>query len=278
MVVDFNDNRRHGATNKGKPHSIADERRFVSALNTAIRNDELRLHYQPRYNALTGTATMVEALVRWKRPDVGLLYPEVFLNLAEDHGLIFNLDLWVFEQCCKDLLWLRENIDGQIKIAVNISVRECESMYHAQKLIALCEKYGVSFSDFELEITESHHTRDFRKVKAFCDTLANMGAMFSLDDFGTGQSPLSNLCQLPINLIKIDRSFVRNLDQNGREQILIKNLINTAHDMQIETVAEGVELEYQRDMLVNMGCDQLQGYYLCKPMERDALSSKILVI
>ncbi len=221
---------------------------------------------------------MVEALVRWQRPDVGLLYPEVFLPLAEEHGLIFNLDLWVFEQCCKDLLWLRENIDGQIKIAVNISVRECESMHYAHKLISLCEKYGVSFSDFELEITESHHSRDFRKVKAFCDTLANLGAMFSLDDFGTGQSPLSNLCQLPVNLIKIDRSFVRNLDQNGREQILIKNLINIAHDMQIEAVAEGVELEYQRDMLVNMGCDQLQGYFLCKPVDRNELNRNMLVL
>lgn len=252
------------------------DRRFLTALNKAIQDGELRLHYQPRFSSKSRSTTMLEALVRWQRPQVGLLYPEVFLPVAEQHGLIFSLDLWVFEQCCQDLLWLRKHVNSSLKIAVNISVLECESVYHAQKLIAICDKYGLSLSDFELEITESTHIHDFRKVKSFCETLESLGATFCLDDFGTGQSPLSNLCLLPVNMIKINRSFIKDLDKIRREQILVKNLINLAHDMEIEIAAEGVEHQYQYDILVDMGCDQLQGHLLSKPVNRDELNPDLL--
>ena len=261
----------------GKEHDYTiRDGQFLTALNQAIQNGELRLHYQPRFSSETRATTMLEALVRWQRPEVGLLFPEVFLPPAEQHGLIFSLDLWVFEQCCIDLLWLRKHINSSLKIAINVSVLECESVYHAQKLIGICDKYGLSLSDFELEITERTHIRDFRKVKSFCETLYNLGASFSLDDFGTGQSPLSNLCLLPIDIIKIDRSFIKDLGENKREQILVRNLINMAHDMEIEIVAEGVEFEHQRDMLTDMGCDQLQGYLLSKPVARDELNPDLL--
>lgn len=241
------------------------EERFISKLNRAIQEDQLLLHYQPRFSCASGEALIAEALVRWKHPTSGLFYPEVFLSHAEQHGLIFNIDLWVFEQCCKDLKWLRRHVDECIRISVNISVVVCESIYFAHKLISLCEKHGLSFSDFEFEITESTHNRDFRKLKAFCETLSGLGATFSLDDFGIGQSALMNMCTLPVDLIKIDKSFIHNLEHDSRVRIMVEHLILMAHKMQLKVVAEGIENEYQCDVMSELGSDQLQGFYLCRP-------------
>jgi predicted signal transduction protein with EAL and GGDEF domain len=123
-----------------------EQQRFLKNLSNAISQNELCLHYQPRYKCLTGQATVLEALVRWQRPDVGLLYPETFIAAAETHGLIYSLDIWVFEQCCKDLVWFHEHLDSSIKLAVNISVLSSESVYFSQKLIELCKQYQLSLS------------------------------------------------------------------------------------------------------------------------------------
>jgi len=121
-------------TKAGKEHDYTiRDGRFLTALNQAIQNGELRLHYQPRFSSETRATTMLEALVRWQRPQVGLLFPEVFLPPAEEHGLIFSLDLWVFEQCCIDLLWLRKHINGSLKIAVNVSVLESGMQDHRSR-------------------------------------------------------------------------------------------------------------------------------------------------
>ena len=241
------------------------EQRFNSRLNRAIQEDHLVLHYQPRFNSATREADIVEAFVRWQHPTSGLFYPDVFLAAAEKHGLIYNLDLWVFEQCCKDLIWLREHVDHKPRIAVNISVIVCESMYFAQKLISICDKYGLSFSDFEFEITESTHNRDIRKVRAFCETLGQHGATFCLDDFGIGQSSLLNLCMLPVNLIKIDKSFVQMYEHDDRVQVMVQQLVKMAHGMGLQVIAEGIENDTQCRAMIEIGCDQLQGFHLYRP-------------
>lgn len=240
---------------------------FLRELHHAIENDELSLEYQPRYDASTGQANIFEALVRWHRNDVGTVYPGEFIDKAIKYGLIFSLDLWVFKRCCSDLLRLRENIDKNIKIAVNISPLECESLHHTQKLLSICESYGLKMSDFEFEITESTPINDARKVKIFCSTMIERGATISLNDLGVCFSPLYNLGETPINYIKIDRSFTNKIGYGGRSDILIKHLIKLAHEMGIKAVAEGIEHAYQRDRLINMGCDQLQGFYMCKPLD-----------
>jgi diguanylate cyclase len=253
--------------NQGLQHheSPDSEQRFISNLNRAIQNDQLLLHYQPRFSCSSRNAQIVEALVRWQHPTSGLFYPELFLSQAEKHGLIFNIDTWVFEQCCVDLKWLRAHVDPGIRIALNISVIVCESMYFSHKLIAICEKHGLSLSDFEFEITESTHPRDDRKIRAFCETLSQLGATFTLDDFGIGQSSLLDLCRLPISVIKIDRKFVGSFAHDLRTRIIVEHMISMAHKLNIKVVAEGVEDEFQGDAMADIGCDQMQGFYLCRP-------------
>ena len=247
---------------------------FLRALHHAIQNDELNLEYQPRYDASTGLITIFEALVRWNRKDVGTVQPTEFIDKAIKHGLIFDLDLWVFKRCCSDLLQLRADIDKNIKIAVNISPLECESLHHTQKLLSICGSYDLKMSDFEFEITASTAINDARKVKIFCKTVIERGSSVSLNDLGVCFSPLYNLGETPINYIKIDRGFTNKIGYNGRTDVLIDHLIKLAHELGIKVVAEGIEHAYQRDQLIKMGCDQLQGFYMCKPLNLESLKSK----
>lgn len=248
---------------------------FLSNLARAVNNQELCLHYQPRYDIATGQAITLEALTRWQRPSIGLLYPETFISEAEEHGLIFQIDLWAFEQCCKDLQWLHRHIDDKLTIAVNISVLSCESVYFSQKLIELCDRHGVSMSHFLIDITVTTHCHDIRKVKAFCDTLGNYGARFCLDDFGTGQSPMSNLYHLPIDYLIIDRVFIEGIGHSERGETLIEHQIKLAHALNIKAIAEGVEHLYQCKFLVDQHCDMLQGKLMNKPVEKEKLCAEL---
>lgn len=249
---------------------------FTASLRNALRNDELRVYYQPRHDIKEGNAAILEALVRWEKPGAGLLYPGFFIEAAIENGLIFALDLQVFEQCCRDLLWLREHHRANVRISVNITALECESLFHTQKLIAICESCGLALSDFEFEITESTYARDERKLKAFCDTFAGLGAGLSLDDFGTGQSPLTNLCRLPVDTIKIDRSMTQKACCPGRHEILVRHLVELAHEIGMRVVGEGIENERQFEHLKRLGCDQLQGYYISRPLPLQQLAPGLL--
>ncbi|MBL4712771.1 MAG: EAL domain-containing protein [Gammaproteobacteria bacterium] len=247
---------------------------FILALRNAIKKNLLSVQYQPRYDVLDGCSYTLEALVRWPNNASSTLQPESFLNVAIKHGLIYTLDQSVFKKCCSDLIWFHKNIDKNIKIAVNISPMECESMHHIRKLINICESSGLSMNNFEFEITEHTHINDYRKIKAFCNIMIERGATISLDDFGTSFSPLSNLCELPISYIKIDKSFTDKIGYGGRSAILIKHLIKLAHEMDIKVVSEGIEHAYQRDYMIKIGCDQLQGYYMCKPLDPYSISTR----
>jgi len=203
----------------------------------AIHNQQLTLQYQPRYDSQTGQFIMLEALVRWQHPELGLLPPDKFVSLAEEHKLICALGLWVFEQSCKDLIRLRKQLNHKVKIAVNVSLLQCEDSLHAQKLYELCQRYNLDLSDFEFELTEIKNLKNSSVVLRFCETLIALGAQISLDDFGTGHSPLNNLCDLPVHTIKIDRCFTKKIGCGGRSEILIRHLIKLAHEMNIKVVA-----------------------------------------
>jgi len=240
----------------------------------AVHNQQLKLQYQPRYDSQSGQFIMLEALVRWQHPELGLLPPDKFVSLAEEHELICDLGLWVFEQSCKDLIRLRKQLNHKVKIAVNVSLLQCEDGLHAQKLYDICQRYNLDLSDFEFELTESTNLKNSSKVLRFCETLITLGAEISLDDFGTGQSPLNNLCDLPVHTIKIDQCFTKKIGCGGRSEILIHHLIKLAHDMNIKVVAEGIEHAYQRDHLIKIGCDQLQGFFMCEPLDPENLTAK----
>jgi EAL domain-containing protein (putative c-di-GMP-specific phosphodiesterase class I) len=251
---------------------------FLKALHHAIENDELCIDYQPRYDISTGKADTFEAFVRWNRKGVGKVYPATFIDSAIEHGLIFPLALWVFKKCCADLICLREDVDDDIRIAVNISPMECESLHHTQKLIEICNSYGLLLSDFEFEITEGSYIKDVRKVKAFCDTVIERGATISLGNFGTCFSPLEHLCELPISYIKIGHQFTNKIGYGGRSDVLVSHLIKLAHDMEIKVVAEGVEHACQRDHLASLGCDQIQGYHMCRPLDLSNINADHLTM
>ena len=264
------------AASQKKRNSEDQHNTFISNLRHAIDNDELSLHYQPRFDAITGKADTLEALVRWHRPGVGRYYPGVFIQDAEENGLIFSLDLWVFERCCKDLKHMQTTINPHTKIAINLSVLTCESIYYAQKIIEISKKYGVLLSDFEFEITENTHVRDIRKVVSFCETLKSYGAEFSLDDFGTGQSPLVNLNLLPANIVKIDHCFIHGIGNSKRCEIIIRSLVNMVKELNMQVVAEGIETNEQFWFMRDSGCDQLQGFLLCRPLALDRIASSML--
>ena len=256
--------------------SVEQHDKFVSNLRSAICNDELRLHYQPRYDVVSGRANVLESLVRWRRPGIGLFYPEVFISSAEEHGLIFSLDLWVFERSCIDLKKLQSTVNPNLKIAVNVSVLSCESIYYTQKVIELSEKHGVLLSDFEFEITETTYMRDIRKVLVFCETLKNYGVEFSMDNVGSGQSPLTGLSVLPISTVTIDQSFVHGIGNSKRCEIIICSLINMVKDLGMQAIAKGVEKSEQYWFMREAGCDQQQGFLLGRPVSAEKIKPQLL--
>ena len=259
-----------------KQSSVEQHDKFVSNLRHAICNEELRLHYQPRYDAVSARANVLESLVRWRRPGIGLFYPEVFISSAEDHGLIFSLDLWVFERSCIDLKHMQGAINPNLKIAVNVSALSCESIYYTQKVIEISEKHGVLLSDFEFEITETTHMRDIRKVLVFCETLKNYGVEFSMDNVGSGQSPLTALSMLPISTVTIDQSFVHGIGNSKRCEIIICSLINMVRELGMQAIAKGIENSEQYWFMREAGCNQQQGFLLGRPVSVGKIKPQLL--
>ena len=171
---------------------------------------------------------------------------------------------------------MQETYNRNLKIAVNLSVLSCESLYFAQKIIEISKQYDMPLSNFEFEITENTHIHDIRKVIAFCETLQGYGAEFSLDDFGTGQSPLVNLHLLPASTVKIDRCFIQGIGTSKACEIIIRSLVNMARELGMQTVAEGIETDEQYWFMLETDCDQLQGYLLCRPVDLRKLTSPML--
>jgi len=250
---------------------------YIGELNRAINNQELCLHYQPRYSS-AGKLVSLEALVRWQHPQHGLLYPDTFIPLAEEVGLIHPLGLWVFEQCCNDLFWLRNHLDADIKITTNLSASQLEDTEFAQKILDICQRYYLPLSSFEFEITGCSGIQSKTRILEFCNMLAAFGAEFSLEDFGTALTPLEYMCLLPVSLIKLETDFINKIGMCSRSEILLKKLIELAHEMELKIVAEGVEHAYQRDLLIEMDCDQLQGFMMHKPVELEKLTSDALLM
>lgn len=250
---------------------------YIGELNRAINDQELCLHYQPRYSC-AGKLVSLEALVRWQHPQQGLLYPDTFIPLADEVGLIHPLGLWVFEQCCNDLFWLRNHLDDGIKITINFSASQFEDTQFAQQILDISQRYYLSLSSFEFEITGCSRIHNKTRILEFCNMLAAVGAEFSLEDFGTALTPLEYLCLLPVSLIKLECDLINKIGFCTRSEIMLRKLIELAHEMELKIVAEGVEHVYQRDLLIEMGCDQLQGFLMHKPVELDKLTSDALLM
>ncbi|WP_230153704.1 putative bifunctional diguanylate cyclase/phosphodiesterase [Pseudomonas brassicacearum] len=243
--------------------SLAD---LESELRRALRRDELELHYQPRLNLDDGHIVGLEALVRWRHGERGLLPPSEFVPLAEQSGLIVPLGYWVISRALRDMQALRERGLAPLHMAVNLSFRQFQDSQLLPTLSRLIAERGVEAQWLEFELTETAVMRRSELVKQTMDALGRLGVRFSLDDFGTGFSSFVHLNSLPIALLKIDKSFVGGMEQREENRKLVHAMINLAHNLNLEVVAEGVETQEQLDLLRGFGCDQVQGFLISKPL------------
>ncbi|MGP0016718.1 MULTISPECIES: putative bifunctional diguanylate cyclase/phosphodiesterase [Pseudomonas] len=243
--------------------SLAD---LESELRRALRRDELELHYQPRLDLRSGQIVGLEALVRWRHGERGLLPPSEFVPLAEQSGLIVPLGYWVISRALRDMQALRERGLAPLHMAVNLSFRQFQDSQLLPTLSRLITERGVEAQWLEFELTETAVMRRSDLVKQTMDALRRLGVRFSLDDFGTGFSSFVHLNSLPIALLKVDMSFVGGMEQREENRKLVHAMVNLAHNLHLEVVAEGVETPGQLALLREFGCDQAQGYLISKPL------------
>ncbi len=237
------------------------------ALRRAIERKELLLHYQPRVNLRTGEVDGMEALVRWQHPERGLIFPDRFIPLAEETGLIVPIGEWVLRTACEQGREWRRAGFAPVCISVNLSARQFWGGGLVRLVTDIVSDTGMS-EQLEMELTESMVMHDAENVIATLLGLRGIGVRLSVDDFGTGYSSLSYLKRLPLNALKIDGSFVRDITASGGPDggILAKAIISLGHSLHLKVVGEGVENEAQRDFLKAHDCDEMQGYFFSRPV------------
>jgi diguanylate cyclase (GGDEF)-like protein len=243
---------------------------LLGDLRHALEHDELTLHYQPKALLASGGVSHVEALVRWERPGHGLQPPSEFIPLAERTGLIKQLSVSVLDAALRQVrAWTEEGMD--LTVAVNLSARNLLEADLPQTVAGLLAEHGVAAHRLILEITESAVMSDETHSMEVLVRLSELGVCLSIDDFGTGYSSLSRLRRLPVDEIKIDRSFVAHMDRERGDALIVQSTVELAHNLGLRVVAEGVETETIWNALRQLGCDYAQGYFLCRPMAPDDL-------
>ncbi|WP_024683815.1 putative bifunctional diguanylate cyclase/phosphodiesterase [Pseudomonas syringae] len=248
--------------------SLAD---LEGELRRALRRDELELHYQPRLCLDSGRIVGLEALVRWRHQERGLLPPSEFVPLAEQSGLIVPLGYWVIFRALRDMQALREQGFAPLHMAINLSFRQFQDSQLLPTLNRLIAEHNVDPRWLEFELTETAVMRRSDQVRQTMDALRQLGVRFSLDDFGTGYSSFMHLNSLPIALLKIDMGFVAQMELREENRKLVNAMINLAHNLNLEVVAEGVETAGQLELLRSFGCNQVQGYLISRPLPVEEL-------
>jgi len=240
-------------------------------LRLAIERQQLHLYYQPKIHGASGQVTGVEALIRWDHPVRGLISPEVFIPIAERFGLIGSIGNWVIEEACRQIRqWL--DLGLRMRVAVNLSMHQLRQDDLVPRIRRALEVHRVDPSLLTFEITESVAMEDTQATMRSFGHLARIGASLSIDDFGTGYSSLAYLRKLPARQLKIDRGFVADIEHSSDALAVVDAVIKLAHALGLKVVAEGVETEQQRDILLGLRCDELQGYLFAKPMPAKMLT------
>ena len=252
--------------------NVAVKRRMTleSALRRAVMQKDFVLHYQPQVNLETGAIVALEALVRWRSAD-GIVMPADFIPLAEETGLINELGEWVLREACRQAQAWHSMGLARRRMAVNLSARQFTEPGFLEMVTRVLEQTQLDPTCLELEITESQVMRQTESMMALLKRLSEMGVQLAIDDFGTGYSSLSYLKKLPIQKLKIDQSFVRDLNVDPNDSAIVMAIINIARSLELETIAEGVETEAQLATLREKGCDVGQGYLFSRPHAADAL-------
>ncbi|NVK75667.1 MAG: EAL domain-containing protein [Oceanospirillaceae bacterium] len=247
-----------------------------NALHDALERKEFSLHYQPQISLDTGKVIGAEALIRWHSKELGNISPAEFIPLAEENGQILAIGEWVLREAVKQLKqWLEEGI-SPVRIAINLSYAQFQASDLPTIVAEILNEYAVPAHYLELELTERIATKDPEHTITILESFQKLGIFTSIDDFGTGYSSLSYLQRFPIYKLKIDQSFVRSMTTNTNDQVIVSAIILLAQQLGMTTIAEGVETKDQLDMLKEIGCDDVQGYYISRPIPVDEFKMHFL--
>jgi diguanylate cyclase (GGDEF)-like protein/PAS domain S-box-containing protein len=235
-------------------------------LHEALEAGQFRLVYQPKYDVQSHSMAGIEALLRWDSPDFGAVSPAEFIPVAEDSGLILKIGLWVFDSVCRDVVRWDELGLPPVRVAINLSAKQFQDSSFVASVHEILSAHGLSGHRFEFEITESVLMKHTHQTMERLQALKQIGLTFAIDDFGTGYSSLGYLKRFAIDTLKIDQSFVRDLTSAEDSDEIVSAIIQLAHNLKLQVVAEGVETEAQREWLAAYGCDAIQGFLMARPM------------
>jgi diguanylate cyclase (GGDEF)-like protein/PAS domain S-box-containing protein len=255
---------------------VAERISLENSLRHALDKGEYVLHYQPKLSLATGMLTGAEALIRWNDPKSGLVPPLQFIPVLEETGLIHEVGRWAMRRAIDDYLRWRSLGFAPLRIAVNVSPLQLRNRAFAEEVAQALGGDPGTRDALELEITESLIMEDVKHSISVLKAIRGMGVTIAIDDFGTGFSSLSYLSKLPIDTLKIDRSFISGMDSSSDEASLVSSIIQLSHSMKLKVVAEGVESEEQERLLRGLGCDEIQGYLVSRPLEADAFEARFL--
>ncbi|KAA0546263.1 EAL domain-containing protein [Bacillus sp. BGMRC 2118] len=240
-----------------------------NALRSVVDKGGFEQYYQPK--TMGGKITSMEALLRWNDPKLGFVSPGIFIPIAEEIGLIFQIDEWsLIEACKQNKKWQDQGLQ-HVPISVNISAKHFQQDYLVAMVRKALDETGLNPKDLKLEITESVFIKNPQHVAEVIQRLKELGVHISIDDFGKGFSSLYQLLKLPMDEIKIDRQFIKDIDQHEKQQLLVRSIFEIAHGLKLNVVAEGVETEFERNLLSQMGCDEIQGYLFSPPVNREEM-------
>ncbi|WPE23451.1 EAL domain-containing protein [Shinella zoogloeoides] len=246
-------------------------------LRRALARSELFLQYQPQMDLATGRIFAVEALIRWRHPERGLVAPGDFIPLAEETGLIGPIGDWTLREACRqNKAWQDAGLPS-IVVSVNVSARQFQEKDWVERVAAALSESGLEARYLELELTESMIMEDVQQAVGTMHRLEQLGVHLAIDDFGTGYSSLASLKRFPVGRLKIDRSFVQDLPDDGDDAAIARAVISLAHSLQLRVIAEGVETREQIDFLREAGCDEIQGFYLSRPVDPRALQALLCI-
>jgi diguanylate cyclase (GGDEF)-like protein len=272
-IAMYNAKKTHRPTlySRKDDHYSPDRLALVGELRRALANSELVVHYQPRVELASGDVRTVEALVRWEHPERGLLSPGEFLPLAEHTGLIRPLTRYVLNASLADCSgWVGEGL--RPGVSMNLSARDLLDADLPAEVEALLARHGVDPTLLELEITENTILTDPERSRAVLERLRGLGVKLSIDDFGTGFSSLGQLRRLPVDVLKIDKSFVFNMDNDENDDVIVRSMIELGHNLGLRVVAEGVETQETWNRLAELACDTAQGFFISRPLPRLVLT------
>ncbi|TAF07285.1 MAG: EAL domain-containing response regulator [Nostocales cyanobacterium] len=237
----------------------------------ALERNEFQIYYQPQVNAQTRKVVCVEALIRWQHPEHGMISPAEFIPIAEESGFIISLGDWIIKTACRQIKTLQAEGENDLNIAVNISACQLRTENFSEKILDIITETGIEPKSLELELTETVFIHDIESVKHKLNTLSTQGIKISIDDFGTGYSSFKYLQEFPFHHLKIDRYFISNIDKFKTKQALVKSIIQTADNLNLNIIAEGVETKNELDWLMKNNCDIVQGYFYSPPLPIEEL-------